>query len=112
MIGAGTGLILYTEAARRFFQQLSERVSEKLYAAAAIVFGVLFLFSAASSRNFGVIVFLGLLLIVDGIVCAINPKQIYQMCMTWLSENASNQTYRLFGIVKLILGTAVFSWVA
>jgi uncharacterized protein YjeT (DUF2065 family) len=110
-IGGGAWIILYTDDCRRILGKFFERVSEKIYAAIAVAIGVLLIVSASASKNFGFVVFLGGLCVIDGIASFVNPNQIYQRFMDWLLNSASDQTYRFFGIIKLIVGTALFSWI-
>jgi len=36
---------------------------------------------------------------------------LYNKIIDWYLNKATDQTYRFFGIVILIIGTAIFSWV-
>ena len=92
MIGGGAWMILYTDKARAIVWDLLEQINGKIYGAIAIVFGILFLASASESYNTGFIAFLGLLLVADGVVAIINPKEIYEKCAQWLLNEATDQT--------------------
>jgi hypothetical protein len=40
-----------------------------------------------------------------------NPGNSFEKIREWYLHTALDQTYRLFGIIMLIIGMAVFSWI-
>ncbi len=75
-----------------------------------IGFGILFLMSAPHSRSSLIIVVFGLLAIIKGVFFFFNPGNMFEKIRDWYLYTATEQTYRFFGIIMLLLGTAVFSW--
>jgi uncharacterized protein YjeT (DUF2065 family) len=73
--------------------------------------GILLLISATASRQSWFIRLFGLLAIIEGAVIFLIPKNLYDELMDWYLNSASNQTYRLFGILSLVFGTAILSWI-
>jgi hypothetical protein len=110
-IASGGLLILYTDRCRDMLAKVLERMGRVPMAAAAAVVGILLLISARSSVNPGVIFFLGLLALAKGGVFFWNPSDLFDKTRQWWLERASDQTYRLAGIIILILGTALISWI-
>ncbi len=111
MVAGGAFLILYTGDTRRYATGLLEGGSQKLIAAAAVVIGVLLIAAASSSRMLGFVVFLGVLSAAKGAFIWFNPRGFYEKLRDWFLNQASDQTFRLFGIIWLIIGTAMFSWI-
>ena len=111
LIAGGAFLILYTGNARSYSAQLLEGGSQKLVAVAAGVIGVLLMISAFHSRMFAFIMLIGILVVAKGAIIWFNPRGLYEKGRDWLLHQASDQTFRLFGIIWLIIGTAMFSWV-
>ena len=111
MVAGGSFVILYTRDTRRYTTEILEGGSQKLIAVVAAALGVLLIVSAPSSRMLGVVVFLGILAVAKGAVIWFNPRGFYDKARDWYINRASNQTFRLFGIIWLIIGTALFSWI-
>ena len=110
-IASGGGVILYTERCRDMLAKVLERMGRVPMATAAAVVGILLLISARSAVNSGVIVFLGLLALAKGAIFFWNPSNLFDKTRQWWLERTSDQTYRLVGIILLILGTALISWI-
>jgi uncharacterized protein YjeT (DUF2065 family) len=110
LVAGGAFLVLYTEDSRRYISGILEGGSQKLVAVAAALIGVLLIVSAFDSRMSGFIVFIGILVVAKGAIIWFNPKGLYERLRAWLLTQASDQTFRLFGILWLIIGTAMFSW--
>ena len=110
-IASGGFLILYTGRCREALGQIFERMGRIPLAVSAAVIGALLLLSARSSAHAGPIVLLGLLALAKGGLFLWNPNRLFEKLCQWWLEQAADQTYRLAGMVILILGTAMISWV-
>jgi len=110
-IASGGFLILYTDRCREMLAKAFERPGRLPMAAAAAVVGILLLLSARSTINPGVVVFLGLLALAKGGVFFWNPSGLFDKTRQWWLERATDQIYRLAGMIILILGTALISWI-
>jgi len=110
-IASGGFLILYTDRCREVLAQIFERMGRVPMAASAAVIGVLLLLSARSSAHAGAIVLLGLLALAKGGLFLWNPNRLFEKARQWWLQQATDQTHRLAGMVALILGTALISWV-
>lgn len=111
LVAGGAVLVLYTEDSRRYTTGILEGGSQKLVSVAAALIGVLLIVSAFHSRMVGFIVLLGIISLAKGAFIWFNPKGLYEKLRDWFLNQASDQTFRLFGIIWLIIGTAMFSWV-
>lgn len=110
-IGTGVWFILYTEQSRRILTKIVTAAYDFLWALLAAIVGILLIMAAPESRNMWVIVFLGILAVIKGLVIFFNPRNIYQQIKQWYLYDTSDQMYRFFGIIIMVLGIAVFSWI-
>jgi hypothetical protein len=109
-IAAGGFLILYTDQCRGIMGKAFARMGRVPMAVTAAVIGLLLVLSARGSANPAVIVVIGLLAIGKGVAFFWNPHQIYEKTLGWWLTDAADQTYRLAGIIIVVLGTALISW--
>jgi uncharacterized protein YjeT (DUF2065 family) len=110
-IASGVCLVLYTTACRKFLATLLENMSPQIFGALAFGVGVLLLLSAGASQNFWFGVLLAGLAVAKGLLLFINPRGLFVKIRRWYLQQADDQTYRMAGIILLVLGTAVFSWI-
>ena len=110
-IAMGCCTILYTDETRKFVKSIFNEIDRKFISAFELIMGILLLISATASRQSWFIRLFGLLAMLEGAVIFLIPKNLYDELMDWYLNSASNQTYRLFGILSLILGTAILSWI-
>ena len=110
-IAIGALLILYTRQTVDVFKELFRNYPLKPLAVIPAILGLLFLVSAASIAYPWVFVVIGVLAIGEAVFIFTNPRQIYSRLADWYFENISDQTQRLFGIISIIFGTAVLTWI-
>jgi len=110
-VAAGVCYILYTEETRAFIKQLLIELDRRVLAVIALVSSLLVLYAAPAATNSWFIVLLGLMGILKGGVFLANPQNIFETTRDWYLNRVTDRTYRFFGIVMLVVGTAVFSWI-
>lgn len=110
-IAFGCCIILYTRETRNFVKSLFNEVDRKILSVFEVLMGVLLLFSATASHHAWFIRFIGILAVIEGGVIFFIPKNLYDGLVDWYIHSISDQTYRLFGIISIIFGTAVLSWI-
>ncbi len=110
-IVTGVGEILYTDEIRKGLSALMKDSHRKPLAVGAAVGGVLLLLAMGSSRYGWFVGLLGGAAVVKAVVFWFNPGDLFRKARAVYLESASEQTHRLYGIVMLVLGTALFSWV-
>jgi uncharacterized protein YjeT (DUF2065 family) len=71
----------------------------------------LLIISFTASQNRWFIILLGVVALLKGAFVFVNPKGFYDLFARWYVDTASDQTYRLFGIIAIILGTTLVSWI-
>ncbi len=109
-IAAGAIAILYTDGYKAYFKGLMTRLDRKMLAIIPAVFGLLLLIAASSTTHSGFIGLIGILGIVKGVLIFFNPGGLFEISKDWL-DTLSGQGYRLVGIIALVLGTVVISWI-
>ena len=110
-IAMGCCTILYTDETRKFVKSILNEIDRKFISAFELIIGILLLISATASRQAWFIRLIGLMAIIEGGVIFLIPKNLYDELMDWYLNSASDQTYRLFGILSLVFGTAILSWI-
>ncbi len=111
IIAIGCCTILYTTETRNFMKRLFNQIDRKFISVFEVIMGILLLVSATASHHPWFIRIIGLLAIIEGGVIFLIPKNLYDELINWYVNSLSDQTYRLFGTLSLILGTAMLSWV-
>jgi uncharacterized protein YjeT (DUF2065 family) len=110
-IAIGCCTILYTNETRNFMKGLFKQIDRKFLAVFEAIMGILLLVSATASHHPWFIRLIGLSAVIEGVVIFLIPKNLYDELINWYVNSLSDQTYRLFGALSLILGTAMLSWV-
>ena len=109
-IAAGAVAILYTDDYKAYLKALMVRLDRMILALIPAVFGLLLLLAASSTTHGWFIGLIGVLGIVKGVLIYFNPAGLFEISTRWL-EGLSDQGYRLVGIIALVLGTVVISWI-
>jgi len=109
-IGAGSALILYTEQGRDFLRKVLAGADKGLVSIFPIAIGAIFIVGAYQTAFPWVVVMLGILAAGKGCIFLFNPGKLADKLTSWYLEQASDHTYRLAGIIAVILGTALLSW--
>ena len=109
-IAVGSCSILYVKETREVARKLMA-VNLKVMAALPLLAGILFILAASSSAHSWFILVLGVLSFAKGGLMITNPKGIVDQITDWYLNKMSDQTYRFFGILTIILGTAILSWI-
>ena len=110
-IGLGSCLVLYTTECRRLLGNMLTGIDRRFLALLPAIFGILLILAAPQARNAWFVRLLGLIGVAKAGFIVANPQGLCEQVNNWLLNSASDQTFRLFGIISLILGTAVFSWI-
>jgi uncharacterized protein YjeT (DUF2065 family) len=111
LIASGSCFILYTIQYRDLLKNVLTKSYEKIIAASAIIIGILLIISAFQAQSFWFIVFLGIIAICKGFFVIFNPKNSFDNIRNWYLSTASDQTYRLFGIISIVIGTVMITWI-
>jgi uncharacterized protein YjeT (DUF2065 family) len=110
-IFVGCYIILYTHEARNVVKSIIKNMNHKILSILPLIFGILFLFSASSTCHPWFIRLIGFIGIAKGLFIFINPKGCYDKFSDWYLNSLSDQTHRFYGIIAIILGTAILSWI-
>jgi len=110
-IAVGCCTILYTDETRNFLKRLFSQIDRKFLSVFEAIMGILVLVSATSSHHPWFIRLIGLSAVIEGVLIFLIPKNLYDELINWYVNSLSDQTYRFFGALSLILGTAMLSWI-
>jgi uncharacterized protein YjeT (DUF2065 family) len=111
-ITAGSLSIIYTTESRNVMKRLFDKTDRKLLSVFPAILGILLFISASWSLHSWFLRMLGIMAVIKGGIIFFNPKNLYDEMMNWFLNSLADQTYRFFGIVWIIIGTAVLSWVS
>jgi len=111
LIASGSCFILYTIQYRDLLKNVLSKSYEKIIAASAIIIGLLLIISAFQAQGFWFVVFLGIIAICKGVFVIFNPKNSLDNIRDWYLNTASDQTYRLFGIISIVIGIVMITWI-
>ena len=110
-IGFGTCAILYTEETRQAANAFMTKTSRPVLSVFPFLAGILLIVSASSSGHPWIIRLFGIVGLLKGAMVYLNPRDMHNTLISWYGEALSDQAHRFLGIISIILGTAVFSWV-
>ena len=109
-IAIGTIFILYTREYVDALKKIIREIPLKVLSALPAVFGILFFISALATTFPWFFRVIGMLAIGKAVVILTNPHNLYSRLVDWYF-NLSDQTQRLFGIIAIIFGTAILTWI-
>jgi phosphoglycerol transferase MdoB-like AlkP superfamily enzyme len=110
-LSVGVCLILYTEETRGVLQPLLRQADPRLVAALPALFGLLFFVAAGASHYPWFVRLLGILALGKAAFFFLDPKGLRRQVNDWFLDKMSQRACRLWGIVTVILATALFSWI-
>ena len=110
-ISVGCCSILYTNETKNYVRSIFSNIDQKILSALPFILGILFILSASATRIPWLFRLIGLMAVIEGVVFFLIPKDLYDKFIDWYLNLLSNQTYRLSGILGIIFGTAVLSWI-
>ncbi len=107
----GTWANLYPVQASKRLQSLVEGITPRWSAVVALATGMMLLIAApASHQGTGFVRLLGILGMVKGIVLFAMSKERYQRLLDWWFDPAKEQSWRVWGLLMLVLGVVILSW--
>ena len=104
-------LILYTRESVITFKKLFDRYETRYLSIIPAVIGLLFLVSASATGYPWVFRIIAVIAFAEAVLAIVNPKKIYSRMLDWYFEDLSDQTHRLFGIIGLVFGTVILTWI-
>ena len=108
---AGITLILYTDWLRRLLQRMLSGINLRWIFPLPLIIGFLLIFSKGLTPYPWIIVIIGTLALVKGVYFLLSPKKQMDTLVNWWAYRAQDITYRLWGLIILILGITLFSWI-
>jgi uncharacterized protein YjeT (DUF2065 family) len=111
-ISSGAGLIIYTRESKSMIKRFVMDLDRRILSALPAIFGVFLIIAASESRHSWFIRLIGILAVLKGGFIFWNPQNLYDKTVDWYLNSVSDQTFRFFGIITLILGTVILSWIS
>ena len=107
----GTWANLYPVQVHGRLRSLVEKTTPRWAAVAVLAGGIVLVIAGpASHQGVGFLRLLGLLGIVTGFVLFVMSKERYQSLLDWWLAPAREQSWRVWGLLMLVLGVVIFSW--
>jgi uncharacterized protein YjeT (DUF2065 family) len=110
-ISFGAGIIIYTRESKSMIKSLVTDLDRRFLSVLPAIFGVFLIIAATESRHSWFIRLIGILAVLKGGFIFWNPQNLYNKILDWYLNSLSDQTFRFFGIIILILGTVILSWI-
>lgn len=110
-ISAGCCMILYTRETKNVMERFLLQIDRRILSILPFIAGILFMLAASASSNPWFIRFLGFMGVAKGVFIFFDPNNLYDRVKNWYINSISDQTRRLWGVIALVLGTAVLSWI-
>ena len=104
-------LILYTRESVLMFKKMFESYETRYLSIIPAVVGLLFLVSASATIYPWVFRIIAVIALAEAVLAIVNPKKIYSRMLDWYFDDISDRTHRLFGIIGLVFGTVILTWV-
>ena len=110
-ISFGAGIIIYTHESKSMIKGLVTNLDRRILSVLPAIFGVFLIIASPESRHSWFIRLIGILAVLKGGFIFWNPQNLYNKILDWYLNSLSDQTFRFFGIIILILGTVILSWI-
>jgi uncharacterized protein YjeT (DUF2065 family) len=106
-----TFLIIYTEGTRKFMEKAVSGMNVKIMATFALIFGLIFLIAAFYIKEMLWLAFIiGMIAIIKGVYLFVAPPNQVKALFEWWFRKASGETIRLMGLIAIIFGVAILSY--
>ena len=111
LVVVGVGFILYTDWVKRLFRNMSSSFNFRWFFPLPLIIGIFFILSRDFTYHPWFILVLGILAFGKGIYLLISPKKHIDSIINWWINDVQNITYRFWGLVILVLGMTLLSWI-
>ena len=109
-ISIGSCSILYTTETKKFAKNIFNHTNQKIISTLPFMLGILFILSASATRFPWFVRTLGIISVVEGVIYFLISQDLYDRFMGWKLNSLSDRTYRLSGILGIIISIVILSW--
>lgn len=109
-MAVGVCHILYTDASREMLGKIVNQFDRKTLSAISAVTGIVLIIATLGSRYSLLIMLIGILGVAKAFFIYFNPNNQFQNMVEWLIKTATDQSLRIFGIMAIVMGTALLTW--
>ena len=110
LISIGSCSILYTAETKKFAKNIFNHTDQKIVSTLPFILGVLFIISASATRLPWLFRTLGIIAVVEGVIYFLISQDLYERFIDWKINSLSDRTYRLSGILGIIISIVILSW--
>jgi hypothetical protein len=110
-LSLGACIVLYTDETRSVLKTVVRQTDLRLLSVLPLIVGLLLIASAPASHYPWFVRLLGICGLAKAAFFFVNPENLCLRLNKWFFETLSDRTCRLWGIIVVILATALFSWV-
>ena len=110
-LSLGVCIILYTDETRGILKTVMRQADLRLLAVLPLIVGLLLVVAAPASHYPWFLRLLGICGLAKAAFFFTNPQNLCGRLNTWFLDTLSDRAYRFWGIIVVILATALFSWV-
>ena len=103
-------LILYTRETVDFFKKILQSYQLKYMSILPAIFGILFLAAAPATVYPWLFIIFALIAFAEAALAIADPKKLYSRFLNWYFD-VPDQTQRLFGIIGIVFGTVILTWI-
>jgi uncharacterized protein YjeT (DUF2065 family) len=111
LVVVGAVSILYTDWVRKSLREMVAKKYFRLLGLVPLILGILLIISAGWSEVFWLVFLLGVVALAKGFFLLFSSKARIDTAITWTLDTASDQVYRFSGVISLVLGMALISWI-
>lgn len=104
-------LILYTRESVTTFKKLFDNCETRYLSIIPAIIGLLFLVAASATGYPWVFRIIAVVAFAEAVLAIVNPDKIYSRMLGWYFEDISDRTHRLFGIIGLVFGIVILTWI-
>ena len=107
----GVCIILYTDETRDNLKTVFRRADLRLLAILPAMVGLLLIAAAPASHYPWFVRLLGILGLAKAVFYLTNPENLCGRLNAWFLDTLSARAFRMWGIIVVLLATALFSWI-
>ena len=111
LVAVGVALVLYSELIRKFLQKLDNAMNIKLLFPLPLILGVLFILSKDLMLHPWFAIVLGAVVVAKGAFLLLTPAHYVAATINWWTNEAQDITYRFWGLIVLVVGITLLSWI-
>ena len=103
--------ILYTKQTINWYKRLFENYQLKYLATLPLIYGLLFLIAANATCIPWIFRIIAAMSFFEAFMALTDPKRYYSRMVNWSFQNVPERLQQVFGILGIIFGTLILTWI-